>query len=71
MCALNCHDGLVFTQNSTGITRVYRCSCQLGDKHATPQYAPSDKAKERPIVLPVWQPKKLLDGRDKASGNDD
>lgn len=58
MICEHCRDGLVFTKNLKGETKIYACICPEGDKHRQPMFAPSDKDKIRPMYLPVWKPRK-------------
>jgi hypothetical protein len=59
----HCRDGLVFTKNAKGETKMYACYCPQGEAHKRAMYAPSDKEKQRPFYLPVWKPKTEVDIR--------
>lgn len=72
MCSYDCRDGLIFTRDSKGYERLYRCPCELGDKYNHSLFSPSDKTKEKPIELPVYGKKKsMVVGRELAAGKDD
>lgn len=63
--------------------KAYRCTCEAGEKFAGDQFLASDKKKERPFQIPVWQncyfpdgapefiPMPKISGRDRAAGKDD
>lgn len=52
-----CRDGIVFTQDSKGTTKTWRCPCPLGKKYEQPMYLGRDEEKKHPWVLPLYQPK--------------
>lgn len=66
-----CNNGLVFTRDGQGTTRMYVCACPLGEPYRRTLHAPSDKKKERGFKLREWKTKAPPDTKVKQYKDDE
>ena len=70
MCEACGNSGLIHTRDAKRVERVYRCFCPRGEQYATPMFSPSDKKKERPMIMPRF-PRPPHDFKKDAAGDKD